>query len=201
MSLRRFALALAGVTAAALVAALPAAGKEGVKATLRTSIPLHAAAGARLEVRWTLAYVDQDGRRRPFGANGVFVRLRSTSGARAETGLAPNGSYPTGAYAATVVVPEGGIGDVEIGLRGWADGRPSALLFPITNDPTPGPARVAAPASGSERSGSGSTAWVVIVVASLLSMLAVLVVALRRRRNATRLTSAPDAALDRAPHR
>ncbi len=161
MRLRRFALGLLGITAAALVSALPAAGKEGVEATLTTRIRLDAPAGARLRVGWTLTYLDEHGKRHPFGAGGVFVRLRSASGAAAKRGFAPRGAYPRGEYSATVVVPKGGIGDVEIGLRGWADGphgrREADLLFPIANDPVPGAARVASAGSGqsvSERRGT-----------------------------------------------
>ena len=53
--MRRLSAALLVVTAAALVAALPAAGKEGVKATLTTPIPLAAGPGTKLDVGWTLA--------------------------------------------------------------------------------------------------------------------------------------------------
>jgi hypothetical protein len=145
--LRRSALVLLGAAAAALVPALPAAGKEGVRATLLTHIPLDAPAGTRLEVAWRLTYLDH-GRRRRFGAGGVFVRLASAAGARAETGFASG----DGDYKAAVVVPKGGIGDVQIGLQGWTSGpsgtRESDLLFPITNDPLPGAARISRPDTG-----------------------------------------------------
>jgi LPXTG-motif cell wall-anchored protein len=184
--LRRFALALLGIAAAGLVAALPAAGKEGVKATLRTSIPLDAPAGTPLRVAWTLGYVDEHGRRQPFGGGGIFVRLRSASGAGAETGLARG---TPGDYVATVLVPDGGIGDVAIGIHGWSDGKPSDLLFPITNDPLPGPARVSSSASAqpvSERADTGSRTWIFVLVGALLSTLIVLAVVLMRRRRVDR---------------
>jgi hypothetical protein len=154
--LRRFAL-VALAAAAALVAALPATAKEGVTATLLTRIPLDAPAGTRLEVAWRLTYLDH-GSRRPFGAGGVFVRLRSAAGGRAVTAFASgNGDYRT-----TVVVPEGGIGDVQIGLQGWTSGpdgtRESDLLFPITNDPLP----------GAPRSDAGWPSWIVVLVAAVL---------------------------------
>ncbi len=185
MGLRRFALVLLGVAAVALVSALPAASKEGVKATLTTRVPLDAPAGARLEVAWTLTYLDDRGRRQPFGAGDVFVRLRSASGSNARRGFAPRRAHSRGEYAATVVVPKGGIGDVEIGLRGWADGphgrREADLLFPITNDPVPGAAQ---PFSERPDTG-GSTTWIFLLVAGSLSTLAVFAVALVRRRNAS----------------
>jgi hypothetical protein len=172
--LRRFALVLLGATATVLVAALPAAGKEGVRATLLTRIPLDAPAGTKLVVAWRLTYADHG---RPFGAGGVFVRLRSATGPSAETAFTSG----DGDYRASVVVPEGGIGDVQIGLRGWTSGpsgtRESDLLFPITNDPLPGAARVSRP-------GTGWPSWLVVVPALLagLALLGAAVVAVPVRR-------------------
>jgi len=178
--LRRFALVALAAAATALVAALPAAGKEGVEATLLTRIPLDAPAGTRLEVAWRLTYRDH-GRRRAFGANGVFVRLTSASGAGAETGLAGG----TGNYRATVVVPDGGIGDVQIGLQGWTSGptgtHESDALFPITNDPLP----------GAPRSDAGWPSWIVVLVAAPLAVLAVLVVRQRRPVRNARFRAQP----------
>jgi hypothetical protein len=183
--LKRFALVVLGTAATALVAALPAAGKEGVEATLLTRIPLDAPAGTRLEVAWTLSYRDH-GRRRPFGAGGVFVRLRSAAGAGAETGFASG----SGHYKATVVVPKGGIGDVQIGLRGWTNGpsgtRESDALFPISNDPLPGAARVSAPSRHTDWPG-----WIVVLVAAPLAVLAVLAVRQRRPVRKARLRAHP----------
>ena len=162
--MRRFALVALAAAAAVLVAALPAAGKEGVEATLLTRIPLDAPAGTRLEVAWRLTYLDH-GLRRPFGAGGVFVRLTSAAGAGAVTEFASG----DGDYKTTVVVPKGGIGDVQIGLQGWTSGpggtRESDLLFPITNDPLPGAAR---------RSDAGWPSWVVVLVAAVLGGVALL---------------------------
>jgi hypothetical protein len=187
--LRRVTLSLLVTAIAAGVAALPAAAKEGVKAKLATNVPLHAEPGARLRVAWTLTYAEGDMRGQAFGANGVFVRLLSASGARAETGFAPTGAHAMGEYAATVVVPKGGIGDVEIGLLGWTTGaggaRGSDLLFPITNDPLPGSVRVASPPSEKavfERAGGSSTAWIFVVgLASLLALCALAVAVARRK--------------------
>jgi hypothetical protein len=197
MSLRRLSVPLLVVALAALLAALPAAAKNGVKATLTTRIPVEAKPGTQLRVAWTLGFVDDNGRRQPFGGGGVFVRLRSATGAKAETGFADG----SGAFAATVVVPEGGIGDVEIGIRGLADGRPSDLLFPITNDPLPGPARVTSPAPArvaGHRVGGGTKLWIYVVAAVVLVAMAVVAVAAARRKRASRRepaagTSAPAA--------
>jgi hypothetical protein len=163
-------VALIAGLAVACVLAAPAAAKEGVRATLTTPIPLDAAPGTKLHVAWKLA--SRDGT--PFGGGDVFVRLLSASGARAETAYVNGG----GTFAADVVVPEGGIGDVQIGIRGWSSGpngtHESPLLFPITNDPLPGPAQTSPPEK--------STPWAVLVVASvLLAAAAAFAVFLARR--------------------
>jgi hypothetical protein len=176
MSMTRSALALFAAVVLASIVAVPAGAKDGVKATLTTTIPLDAAAGTRVRVAWRLFSVDERGKKRPFGAGGVFVRLLSASGAEAKEGLASAGPSGTGEHEATVVVPEGGIRDIEIGLHGWTSGvagtRQSDLLFPITNDPVPRPARLASPSRDAPRSGhgdGGSKTWVFILVAGLLS--------------------------------
>ena len=178
--MRRFALAVLVTAATALVGALPAAGKGRVAATLLTKVPLDAPAGTRLEVAWRLTYFDH-GRRRAFGAGGVFIRLRSAAGRSTATEFA-NGD---GVYRATLVVPKGGIEDVQIGLQGWTSGpggtRKSDLLFPITNDPLPGAVR-------SDRSWPS---WVVVLVAAPLALLAVLVARQRRPVRKARLRAQP----------
>ena len=184
MSLGRFALALLAAVVLTFMAALPAGAKDGVKATLLTSIPLDAAPGTRVGVAWRLFSLDKRGKERPFGAGGVFVRLLSATGADATEALASVGPAGTGEHEATVLVPEGGIRDVVIGLHGWTSGangtRQSDLLFPITNDPVPRPPPLAAPPPGASERGDGdSGTWVFVLVAVLLS--AVLVGAAARR--------------------
>lgn len=174
------------VTAIAAVAALPAAAKEGVEATLETNVPLDAEPGTRLQVEWSLTYLDDNGKRQPFGAGDVFVRLHSASGAAAKEGFDSRGAHPRGRYAATVVVPEGGIGKVEIGLRGWATGpsrtRRADVLFPITKvymsfSPPVQP-------GVSKQADGGSAVWFVVGLGSLLAMCAV-AVAIARRKHAS----------------
>jgi hypothetical protein len=193
--------ALIAVAAAALVAALPAAAKEDVKATLTTPIPLDAAPGTELKVSWRLFRVDNDGPRQPFGAGGLFVRLHSASGAAPQEAFAPARLSASGVFSATVVVPEGGIGDIELGLMGWrsdASGTERAdLIFPITNDPLPGhpqavPLGSARP--GGEHVDDRFLPWALIAAASgvALTLLsgAVLLVRARRGRHGTPAASA-----------
>ena len=157
------------VCVAALLVAPAALGKEGVRATLTTPVALDASPGTTLHVGWKLA--NRDGT--PFGGGDVFVRLRSATGAHAETAY----TYGGGTFAADVVVPEGGIGDVQIGIRGWSSGpdgtHEAPMFFPITNDPMPGPARISAPAD--------STRWPVLLVAFGLLAAAVVFAVFRYR--------------------
>jgi hypothetical protein len=182
MAVRRISLRVLGVAAVTLFAAHVALAKEGVKATLNTAIPLDAPAGTHVKVGFNLAYLDEQGRRRPFGANAVFVRLLSKTGAGAKTGVVPSGPYADGKYSTTVVVPDGGIRDIQIGLRGFTSGatgtRNADVLFRITNDPLPGIARVIVPASG-----TNWRPWLLVVgFAGLLLVLTSLAFAVVRRR-------------------
>jgi hypothetical protein len=115
--------------------------KEGVNARLLTPLGADAAPGEQLTVAWVLAGTDEHGRRQPFNAVGVFVRLLSASGGRPTSGFATPEAHPQGRYDAHVVVPEGGIGAVQIGLRGTSDGASSDVLFPLEDDPFAAPAR------------------------------------------------------------
>jgi hypothetical protein len=124
MSSLRLALVLIGTAAIATVAASPVAGKDGVKATLTTQVPLRATPGTQITIAWKLA--SKSGR--PFGAGEVFVRLLSATHARAEiTVLSCSGSCK-----AKVRVPKGGIADIQVGIRDSGGG---LMMFPITNDP------------------------------------------------------------------
>jgi hypothetical protein len=158
------------VLAGAALATVPAAAKDGVHATLTTEVPLDAEPGTKLKIGWRLAYVEQ-GKPHPFGASGVFVRLASASGAASHTGFAAGDG---GTFSATVAVPEGGIGDIQIGLRGYRSGvrsGPGDLLFPITNDPLPGQPRVLLPSStapAAERAEGTSNTWLFAPAAGVL---------------------------------
>jgi hypothetical protein len=186
MRFGRSMLVLVGLVAWALVTALPAGAKEDVQATLTSPVALDAPTGTRLTVTWTLFVVDEDGQRRAFGADGVFVRLLGPSGAASED-VSTGRAHDAGEYEATVLVPEGGIRDIELGLRGWvsdANGtRRSDLIFPITNDPLPGPKPISPavhnePASG----GSGGTpSWVLALLVGVLPALLAGAVVIRKR--------------------
>src|SRR5215213_3910072 len=128
--------AVLAVVCSALLAVQPVAlGKDNVTARLLTPLRLDAVPGDKITVVWALAGTDEHGQRQPFNAIGVFVRLRSASGGRPTIGFATPDAHPQGRYDAQVAVPEGGIGGVQIGLRGSSDGAASDELFPLENDP------------------------------------------------------------------
>jgi hypothetical protein len=138
MRARRLMVVLAVLAVACLLvlAAGPAAlGKDNVTARLLSPLRLDAAPGDTITVVWGLAGTDESGRRQPFNAIGVFVRLGSASGGRPTIGFATPDAHPQGRYDAQVAVPEGGISGVQIGLGGSSDGGASDVLFPLENDP------------------------------------------------------------------
>jgi hypothetical protein len=135
---------LAAVCAVALAAA-PAVAKEEVTARLVGQLPEDAGPGETVTVTWVLAGPDEDGRRLPFNAIGVFVRLASAGGGPPTIGFATPDAHPDGRYDARVAVPAGGIGGVEIGLRGENDAGVSDVVFPLENDPFAAPVRQTAP--------------------------------------------------------
>jgi hypothetical protein len=171
MRLRRPALVLV-VAAAALITALPANAKDDVRATLTSPVPLDAPAGSLVTIAWTLFSVDEKGHPRPFGANGAFVRLLGHSGAASEEGVAALGAHLTGEYETTVLVPEGGIRDIELGLQGWVSDpngtRRSDVIFPIANDPIPDPAPLGSPGPNvAHGTADGAPSWLLAVVGGL----------------------------------
>ncbi|HEY7693945.1 MAG TPA: hypothetical protein VH816_16530 [Gaiellaceae bacterium] len=121
--------------AVALVAAVPASGKEGARATLTSHVPVAAAAGTRFRVAWVVTILD-NGRRRPFGAGGMFVRLLGPARG-ASTKVYAQGL--DGRYHAIVRVRRGGLRGIQFGLRSWvSDARGThegEWLVPVTNNP------------------------------------------------------------------
>lgn len=143
----RLAIAVAASLLVAAAAAPPAPAKGDVRATLTTVPPTDAEPGSTVTVAWTLQSVHA-GVREPFGAGGVFVQLRSATGAAATIADATGRG---GAFRARATVPEGGIGGLRIGLRGWtfatgaapAQRRAAPRSFVVENDPFAAGARAA----------------------------------------------------------
>ena len=124
-------LALVAALASA-VAATPTSAKEGVRARVLTPISRSAEPGTKVTVVWTLYHLDA-GKRVPFNANGVFIRLFGPAGSHSTRVYAAQSEL--GRYRAAVTVPRGGVRRVVIGLMGTSCGpdgcRPSPAVFAI----------------------------------------------------------------------
>ncbi len=122
------------IRSAALLAALiagvafvPAAvAKDGVHATLTQTIPQRASMGTHMAIAFTLA--DRTGH--PFNAIGVFVKVICPTKDASSIAFASATSHADGRYRVVAIVPPGGLGNIQIGLRGSTD-----VYFPITNNP------------------------------------------------------------------
>lgn len=119
-----------------VLAALPVAAKDGVRATVHTTIPATAAKGSRIDV--SLSLNDEESGE-PFGACGVFVRLISATGHSTES-FARCGADTDGRYQATATIPTDGVARIEIGIAGTMTDREgrserSDWIFPLVNDP------------------------------------------------------------------
>jgi hypothetical protein len=169
MRCRRLIGVLAAVAAAVSLvvgAGSVALGKEGVKARLTTPLPLGASPGQTIIVAWTLSDIDEQGVQRPCNAIGVFVRLHSATGGVATMAFAAADAHPLGRYDARVTVPNGGIGGVEIGLRGTTD-----VVFPLENDPLA--VRAAAPVARTKEATLGRSLPTLLALVSVLAILSI----------------------------
>jgi hypothetical protein len=107
-----------------------AAAKEGVVAHLQNPDVLRAAPGAKVTLVWTLR-----ADKRPFTAQGIYVRLRGVAATSA-----PAGEIGPGRFRARVTIPRGGVRSIVIAVMGWTSGlegtRRADMRFRIDNDPT-----------------------------------------------------------------
>ena len=115
---------LAAALLAALLLAPAAAAKDGVRATLTSPLPQHAAMGAKLVVTFTL----RDASGHPFNAERVFVKVICPTKDASSIAFASRAAHSDGRYRVVATVPPGGLGTIRIGLRGSTD-----IYFPILN--------------------------------------------------------------------
>ena len=104
---------LAVAAALLLTLAVPAAAKEGVRATLNAPVDIGAAPGTFVSVDWDLA--DAEGN--AFGAGGIYLRVKRC-GKRRPLRI-PAREVAHGRYAAGFDVPRRGIRRITVGLKGW----------------------------------------------------------------------------------
>ncbi len=129
---------LLGITASVALA-LPSLAKEGAEAKLDTAIHRDAAPGSTIEVGWSLFQVVDD-KESPFSSLGRVYAPRGQSMARARPRSSARSRRSVPAITRpSIQVPESGIGEVEVGLRGESctaadDCSRSDIIFPLTDD-------------------------------------------------------------------
>jgi hypothetical protein len=113
-------VAWAGLLGTALLLSLAgiAAAKEGAVASLDAPIPPGAEPGSEIEVGWSAGWPDGAGGLDPIVGSPVFIRLTSVDGSERVEASGTEQPSGSGHYVATITVPRGGVGLVEIGLRG-----------------------------------------------------------------------------------
>jgi hypothetical protein len=97
---------------------------------------LDAKPGKRITVAWEISLAGAQAARGD--DDRFYVRLLSKTGARSTHAY---GRFRGDSYLARVRVPRGGVGDIEIRLKGWmitpGAKRRADMLIPIANDPLP----------------------------------------------------------------
>ena len=146
---RRLWAALAAVALALSLAGV-AAAKDGALASLDTPIPPGADPGTEIDVAWR-AWMPDGGTDWPFSGSPVFIRLVSANGGRSTETIGRENPAGSGRYAATIAIPSGGVGRVEVGLFGEScvEGTctRSDLLFELPDDQRVPHAAAAPPAA------------------------------------------------------
>ena len=94
-----------------------AAAKGNALAELGAPIPPGAEPGSNIEMGWRAWMPDVEGDW-PFSGSPVFIRLTSADGASSTEALGVENPTGSGQYHATIRVPAGGVGLVEVGLFG-----------------------------------------------------------------------------------
>jgi hypothetical protein len=91
--------------------------KDNAQAELDAAIPRDAEPGTEIDVAFR-AWVPDGGKDWPFSGLAVFIRLTSPDGKASTEAAAHQDRSVPGRYTATVVIPDGGVGLVEVGLFG-----------------------------------------------------------------------------------
>ena len=101
---------------------------EAALAKLRKFDAAHPRAGAMIKIRWTVTVPAAGGKREPFSAIGMFVRLIGSNHATTTATAAQTHGPP---YRVRIRVPRGGIRAIRFGLHGTNDNGPSDIFFPL----------------------------------------------------------------------
>jgi hypothetical protein len=132
-SRRRLASALSGllIAVASLLVLVPATVAKGdVVARLDAAIPRDAKPGTNVAIGWTLSVLEGT-EWQAFDATGtaIFIRFVGTTAGSTTEALATGDG--TGHFTAHVVIPRGGVSNVEIGIHGDCSGTACDDLFQL----------------------------------------------------------------------
>jgi hypothetical protein len=176
--------AILGVIAA-LSLALPALAKEGAEARLDTALPRDAQPGSTIDVGWSVFSIEGE-KTYPVYGSPVYIRLVGPDGTSATEMMGKEVPSGSGHYTASIQVPDGGIGQVIVGMIGEActagGCQRSDMIFPLTDDPlVTGAAPAVTPSASATPIGSELVPIIAIgVVFALGGALAALAVGRRR---------------------
>ena len=170
---------------ASLSLALPSLAKEGAEARLDTALPRDAQPGSTIDVGWSVFSIEGE-QTYPVYGSPVYIRLVGPDGTSATEVMGKEVPSGSGHYTASIKVPDGGIGQVIVGMIGdacTADGcQRSDMIFPLTDDPlVTGAAPAVTPSPPATPIGSELVPIIAIgVVVALGGALAALAVGRRR---------------------
>ncbi|HSL77877.1 MAG TPA: hypothetical protein VK867_13105 [Candidatus Limnocylindrales bacterium] len=175
---------------AALSLTVPVLAKEGAEAKLDTALPRDVEPGSTIKVGWSVFSVDGD-QTQPIYGSPVYIRLVGPDGTSVTEVMGTEVPRGSGHYTASIQVPDGGIGEVIVGMVGEScvEGgacQRSDMIFPLTDDPLvsgAGPAPAPAPATPATATSVGAELLPLIgigVTVAIVGGLAALVVGRRR---------------------
>ena len=191
MSRRSVALSTIVGLVAAVSLAIPVLAKEGAEARLDTALPRDAEPGSTVKVGWSVFSVDGD-QMNPIYGSPIYIRLVGLDATSATEVMGTEVPRGSGHYTASIQVPEGGIGEVIVGMVGEScvDGgacQRSDMIFPLTDDPlASGAGPVAAPAPATPATSATSIGGQLVpiigigVAVAIVGGLAALIVGRRR---------------------
>jgi pyruvate dehydrogenase E2 component (dihydrolipoamide acetyltransferase) len=115
--------------------AAPAAAKEGMSAVLDAPIGLDTPPGTVLLVGVTVNVLDETGTLQPVVGSPIVLILTGRGGAVTEDGGATPDAARPNHYEMRIAIPDGGVRDVKVVIRGSNGTGPVDLDIPLTEDP------------------------------------------------------------------
>jgi hypothetical protein len=179
--------ALLALGAVLAVGAGTALAKEGAVAQLDAPVRMDTPPGTIIDIGWSVFAVDGEGTSRPIFGSPIYVRIVPAGGGAPVEVAGTERPAGSGHYVASVIVPAGGIGTLEIAMHGQAcDGSTcweADYVFPMNDDPriVPPPVAGSVPAGGGAAMDQGPLALLVATVTGLAVLAALVALVLGHR--------------------